>query len=249
MIDSKNKYTQMQFNLYNELATYTKLIELSKTFDLGFELEISVDDSLKLTNHYHPWSLRESESRIIYNLIIENNVKYAFEIATAFGISASTIGQALSRNGGKLVTMDAYVEEQFNHAHGYDVNTKLVSNINADGYRMANSLITSLGISDNVSLEIGWSPDDTGTIIEKNFGNNKLDFAFIDGGHTEAQIDADVRVILPYLSDNCILLFHDHMDVSDTTKIFIKNNGFENEKNYHTGFNLWGYSRGDKNLM
>jgi hypothetical protein len=39
-------------------------------------------------------------------------------------------------------------------------------------------------------LEIGWSPDDTGTIIDRTFGTTKLDFAFIDGGHTQAQIDA-----------------------------------------------------------
>ena len=159
------------------------------------------------------------------------------------------MGQALKVTGGKLVTMDAYVEENFNYSGGYDINTKLVKNVEADGYKMANALINALDITNNVSLEIGWSPDDTGGIIERTFGDTKLDFAFIDGGHTQAQIDADVKAVLPYLADDCILLFHDHVDVSEETKEFIRYNGFINEKNYHTGFNLYAYSKGNKTLI
>ncbi len=233
----------------NTHKPYTDLVELSKEFDLGFNLEFSVHDSLKLSNHYHPWSLRETEATIVYDLVLVNDIKRAFEIATAFGISASVIGQALNRTGGKLVTMDAYIEENFNHALGYDINSKMVSNTDADGYKMAKKLIEVLGINDNVSLEIGWSPDDTASIIEKNFGESKLDFAFIDGGHTHLQIEADVKSIFPYLSDDCILLFHDHIDVPENVKEFIKENGFTTEKNYNTGFNLYAYSRGNKTLI
>jgi predicted O-methyltransferase YrrM len=228
---------------------FSEVIELSKGFGLGFDLEYSIDDSLKLSNHYHPWSMREHEARIVYDLIVENGLKSGFEIATAFGISASVMGQALKKTGGKLVTMDAYVEENFNYSGGYDINTKLVQNIDADGYKMAKKLIEVLDISNNVSLEIGWSPDDTGGIIERNFGSDKLDFAFIDGGHTQAQIDADVKAVYPYLADDAILLFHDHVDVSEETKQFIRDNGFVNEKNYHTGFNLYAYSKGNKKLI
>ena len=231
------------------LVPYSSLIELSKQFNLGFNLEPSIDDSLKLSNHYHPWSMREHEAKIVYDLIIQNQLKSGFEIATAFGISASVMGQALKITNGKLVTMDAYVEENFNYSGGYDINTKLVKNIDADGYKMAKALIEVLGITDNVALEIGWSPDDTGTIIERTFGSTKLDFAFIDGGHTQAQIDADVKAVFPYLADDCILLFHDHVDVSEDTKQFIRENGFTNEKNYHTGFNLYAYSKGNKKLI
>jgi predicted O-methyltransferase YrrM/ubiquinone/menaquinone biosynthesis C-methylase UbiE len=232
-----------------ELASYSKLIELSKQFNLGFHLESSIDDSLKLSNHYHPWSMREHEAKIVYDLIVQNGLKSGFEIATAFGISASVMGQALKITGGKLVTMDAYIEENFNYSGGYDINTKLVKNVDADGYKMAKALIEVLGITDNVALEIGWSPDDTGSIIDRTFGTTKLDFAFIDGGHTQAQIDADVKAVLPYLADDCILLFHDHVDVSEETKEFIRYNGFINEKNYHTGFNLYAYSKGNKTLI
>ena len=235
--------------LVSKHKPYSELIELSKGFGLGFHLEQSIDDSLKLSNHYHPWSMKEHEAKIVYDLIVQNELKSGFEIATAFGISASVMGQALKKTGGKLVTMDAYVEENFNYSGGYDINTKLVQNIDADGYKMAKKLIEVLGISDTVALEIGWSPDDTGGIIERTFGSNKLDFAFIDGGHTQAQIDADVKAVYPYLADDAILLFHDHVDVSEDTKAFIRERGFVNEKNYHTGFNLYAYSKGNKKLI
>ena len=243
------KETALKTILKTKHKPYSELIKLSNEFNLGFNLEASIDDSLKLSNHYHPWSMREHEAKIVYDLIVQNGLKSGFEIATAFGISASVMGQALKVTGGKLVTMDAYVEENFNYSGGYDINTKLVKNVEADGYKMANALINALGITDNVSLEVGWSPDDTGGIIQRTFGDTKLDFAFIDGGHTQAQIDADVKAVLPYLADDCILLFHDHVDVSEETKEFIRYNGFINEKNYHTGFNLYAYSKGNKTLI
>ena len=235
-------------NSTNTQKSYIELVELSKEFNLGFNLEFSVEDSLKLSNHYHPWSLRETEANVIYDLVLKNDIKRAFEIATAFGISASVIGQALNKTNGKLITMDAYIEENFNNAMGYDINSKMVSNTDADGYNMAKKLVEVLGITDNVYLEIGWSPDDTGNIIERNFGESKLDFAFIDGGHTHPQIEADVKSIFPYLADDCILLFHDHIDFPNNVKSFIKENGFTNEMNYNTGFNLYAYSRGNKTL-
>lgn len=234
--------------MINNIVSYSELIEISKKFNLGFHLEQAVEDSLKLSNHYHPWSLREPEANIVYDLVYKNNVKYGFEIATAFGISSCVIGQALSKTGGKLVTMDAYVEEQFNNSLGYDINTKLVSNTNADGYQMAKCLIEELKLSEHVQLEIGWSPDDTPSIIKKAFGESKLDFAFIDGGHSAIQIDNDVKAIFPYLDYHCVLLFHDHDNVPNYVIDFVRQNGFNNVVNYNTGFKLWAYARGNKHL-
>jgi predicted O-methyltransferase YrrM len=229
---------------------FIELVELSKRFDLEFELESSVGDSLKLTNHFHPWSLRESEAKIVYDLILKNDIKRGFEIATAFGISSTVIGQALNKTNGKLVTMDAYVEEHFNQSSQYDINTKLVkTQETADGYRMASNLVKALDLSENVFLEIGWSPTDVPSAITKHFGNSKLDFAFIDGGHSEEQIHADVNVILQFMDDNCIMFFHDHQCVSGKTIDFIKSVGFNNFVNYNTPFNLWAYSRGNKLII
>lgn len=232
------------------MKTFDELVEQSESFNLDFKLEKiynNGDYNLKLSNHFHPWSLKETEAKIVYDIIVKNNLKFGFEIATAFGISSSVIGQGLKITNGKLVTMDAYVEEYFNHSQQYGIDTKLIKTPEtADGYKMASNLINNNNLSEIVSLEIGWSPDDVPSILNKHFQNTKLDFAFIDGGHSFEQIQADVNVILNYLNDDSIIFFHDHGCVSDTTISFIKENGFVNFINYNTGFDLWAYSKGNK---
>jgi predicted O-methyltransferase YrrM len=231
------------------MKTFEELVELSKNFNLNFTLEQinnNGDDNLKLSNHFHPWSLKKSEAKIVYDIICENNLKLGFEIATAFGVSSSVMGQALLKTNGKLITMDAYVEEEFNHSGQYNINTKFVkTQETADGYKMASNLLKSLGLSETVFLEIGWSPNDVPSILNKHLNGSKLDFAFIDGGHSIEQIHADVLAIKDYLNDNCILFFHDYTDVSTHTIDFVKKIGFNNSKDYKTGFHLCAYSRGD----
>lgn len=235
------------------MKSFSDLIDASKNFNLGFNLEISPvegNDSLKLSNHFHPWSLREQEAKIVYDTIIHNNLKRGFEIATAFGVSSATMAQAFKITGGKLVTMDAYVEENFNHCFSYDINTKFVKKAEeADGYNMAKKLYTFLDVEDFVSLEIGWSPDDIPVIMEKNFGTDKLDFIFIDGGHTHEQIDTDVKSIYPYADENCIIAFHDYNCAAQSTTDFLNNNGFTSFKDYKTGFILTMFSKGNKILI
>lgn len=235
------------------MKPFKELVELSQTFGLGFTLEQIDHDggfNLKLSNHYHPWSLKEIEGEVVYNTIINNNLKLGFEIATAFGISSSVMGQALLKTGGKLITVDAYVEEHFNQSRQYDINTKLVKTAEtADGYQMAHNLVNSLGLVDTVYLEVGWSPTDIPSILNKHLNGSKLEFAFIDGGHSEEQIDADVKVLFDYLDDDCIMFFHDHQCASPKTIDFIKQKGFTNFVNYNTPFNLWAYSRGDKFII
>lgn len=235
------------------MKTFDELVELSESFDFDFKLEKihnNGDFNLKLSNHFHPWSLKETEAKIVYDIILKNNLKYGFEIATAFGISSCVMGQALKITEGKLVTMDAYVEEHFNHAGGYNINTNIKKTEDtADGYKMASNLIKYIGLSDYVSLEIGWSPNDVPSILDRHFENVKLDFAFIDGGHSVEQIHADTDVILKYLNDDSIIFFHDYTDVSGNTISFIKENGFNTFRDYNTGFHLCAYSRGDRFIL
>jgi hypothetical protein len=227
------------------LVSYVDLVNASRTFNLGFHLEFAGQgDSIKLSNHYHPWSLMGNEASIVYQTIIKNNLRFGYEIATAFGISSAVIGQALKITNGKLVTLDAYVEEIFNNCEAYDINTRKV-NPDADGRRMANKLYEFLGIQDYVVSEIGWSPDVVSSVIERNFPDTKLDFAFIDGGHTQPQIDADVRSIIPYLKEDTLLIFHDHILVSSLTWDFLRQNGFTNFVNFNTQFSLAMLYRGN----
>lgn len=72
------------------MKSFSELIEMSKNFGLRYRLDKIGDfQFLKLSNHWHPFSLTEDEGKLVYNFIIENNLKYGFEVATAFGVSAS----------------------------------------------------------------------------------------------------------------------------------------------------------------
>lgn len=221
------------------MKTFSELIELSKTFGLRFRLDrIGDAEFLKLSNHWHPFSLTETEGRLVYDYIIQNNLKNGYEIATAFGVSSCVIGQALKVTNGTLVSMDSYIEDYIGNSQEYNENDRpQLEPENSDCYRMANKLIESLGLSEHVKLEIGWSPEDTTSVIQKHF-TSKLDFCFIDGGHSEEQIDKDVRSVMKHMNEKCVLFFHDYQCMGEKTKTFLSDVGFNNAESLGTTFNL-----------
>lgn len=240
-----------------QLKTYKELEQISKGFGLDFYLEYKskeeegLDGFFKLSNHIHPLSIKEEESQIIFDTIVLNNFKSGFEVATAFGISASSIGQGLKITGGKLVTLDAYIEESVNSAGGYDVSTRKV-NQDADGYRMATCLFKALDLEEIITPIIGWSPDDVPSAIKILNCPEGIDFAFIDGGHSSDQILEDVKAVYPYLKNDCIFMFHDwksHREVLLENHFNLQNLGFDEVKRYKTGYNLCMYKRGNTQLI
>lgn len=226
------------------MKSYSDLIEMSETFGLRYKLETIGDfDFLKLSNHWHPFSMNQREAKCVYDYIIENNLKYGFEVATAFGVSASVIGQALKTTGGKLVSMDSYVEEHFGNSAEYDSTDRpILKPEESDCYKMATKLIEGLGLTDYVKLEIGWSPEDNLSVIKKHF-DQKLDFCFIDGGHTEEQIDKDVKSLMKHMTEKCVLFFHDYQCMGENTKRFLNDVGFGEGKQLDTIFDLVIHTR------
>lgn len=229
------------------LPKFTDFPEISMKFNLKFFIiPWYHSHTLRLSNHLYPWSLTEQEGNILYDNILKYNLKKGFEIATAFGISSTFIGLGLKETNGKLVTMDAYIEESCNgetETKNYGVNDENTFE-NADGYKMASKLIEHFEIQNHVDIKIGWSPTDTGKIIEEVHGSNKLDFAFIDGGHSAEQIQYDTEKIIEYSDEDCILFFHDHFSLAGETIIFLHKNGFKFMENFRTKFNLCMYGRG-----
>ncbi len=66
-----------------------------------------------LDNHRGTWrdfNVPESDGQILYDLIIEHHYTKALEIGTSTGHSAIWIAWALSKTGGKLVTVE--IDEQ-----------------------------------------------------------------------------------------------------------------------------------------
>ena len=52
------------------------------------------------------WNIPEVDGKVLYDLIVKNNYKKAVEIGTSTGHSAIWMAWALSRTGGKLITIE-----------------------------------------------------------------------------------------------------------------------------------------------
>ena len=184
---------------------YTKLLERLK--DSPIKLENSppsqVSTGLKMVNHYHPWSITQDEFNHITKTIVDRNLKNGFEVATAFGISALAAGLGFKETGGKLVTLDAYIEEYYNNCGVYkDKHNECYQD--ADGWKSMQYIIEVFELQDVITPVVGWSPDDICKHVE-----GYLDYAFIDGGHWTDQVLADTREVKKYLGDKASVFFHD----------------------------------------
>ncbi len=71
------------------------------------ELDAKVEKFLSDSrNHWHDWNVPYEDGKVLYNLIIKNNYKRALEIGTSTGHSAIWMAWALSKTGGKLITVE-----------------------------------------------------------------------------------------------------------------------------------------------
>ena len=80
----------------------------------------TLDEKVKsfLDSHWGKWrdmNVPESDGKILYDLIIKNNYKSALEIGTSTGRSSIWIAWALSKTGGKLITIEID-EDRYNEA-------------------------------------------------------------------------------------------------------------------------------------
>jgi len=55
---------------------------------------------------WHDWNIPYADGGILYDLILENNYKSAIDIGTSTGLSAIWMAWALSKTGGKLITIE-----------------------------------------------------------------------------------------------------------------------------------------------
>ena len=193
------------------------LEEILKFDDGPVGYERSGRGHIKMKGHAVPYSIMQKEWDFLHNIVVENNLQRGFELATAFGISGSAIGTAFKKTGGKFVTMDAYVEEKYDNAGKYEHFEKEVYD-KSDGYKSVKYLVEKFGLQDTMFPEIGWSPDDVGSIIGKHF-TEKLDFVFLDAGHFEGQMIKDIDAIKPHLAEKFAFVFHDIYPWSCTEKV------------------------------
>ena len=55
---------------------------------------------------WHDWNVPYSDGKILYDLVLKNNYTQAIDIGTSTGLSAIWIAWALSKTGGKLITIE-----------------------------------------------------------------------------------------------------------------------------------------------
>jgi caffeoyl-CoA O-methyltransferase len=70
-------------------------------------LDEKVEKFLDSSNDsWHDWNIPYSDGKVLYDLVLNNNYKKAVEIGTSTGLSAIWIAWALSKTGGKLITIE-----------------------------------------------------------------------------------------------------------------------------------------------
>ncbi len=193
---------------------YTELLDLVNN---DFDIKIRNNSrALSMVDHENPVCITEKEFNFITDFIIKHNLKTGYECATAFGVSALAAGLGFKKTGGKLVTMDAYIEEQYNDAAQY--NDKKQTYENADGYRLAYFLLNYYEVP--VAPKVGWSPDNVEQVIKEEFGDNKIEYAFIDALHNDDAFVKDINAIKPFLAEKFVLFVHDVWCFSEYAKQF-----------------------------
>ena len=101
---------------------------------------------------WHDWNIPYSDGKVLYDLVLKNNYKKAVEIGTSTGLSAIWIAWALSKTGGKLITIE----------------------IDEDRYNRALANFKEAGLSEYVDARLA----DAHELVEELQGS--FDFVFVD---------------------------------------------------------------------
>jgi predicted O-methyltransferase YrrM len=168
---------------------------------------------IHVSTRVFPISINESEFNFMLNFVVNNNLKNGFELSTGTGISTIALGTALKETNGHLITIDSYYEE----LHGISSNIPVGNYLSKDiekiketslCYKFATSAIATMGLSDHVGFEIGWSPVDSVAAIQKR--NTPMDLVFLDCPKNDAEFERDIRSIRPFMDMNKFAIFvHD----------------------------------------
>ncbi len=130
---------------------------ISSSYAEGTRTKQNLDEKVKtfLESRRDTWrdmNIPETDGKILYDLIIKNNYKNALEIGTSTGRSTIWIAWALSKTGGKVITVE----------------------INEERYRKALANFKEAGLSDFIDARFA----DAHTLVKQLQG--PFDFVFSD---------------------------------------------------------------------
>jgi len=140
------------------------------------EIKTELDRKIKSfleenANSWRDMNVPLSDGKILYDIIIENNYKSAVEIGTSTGHSAIWIAWALSKTGGKLITLE----------------------IDKKRYLQAMANFKQLGLTDYIDAYLG----DAHELVPALSG--KYDFVFSDADkywYKNYFIDMDPKIVI-----------------------------------------------------
>lgn len=153
----------------------------------------------KMRDRWHDWNVPEADGKILYDIILHNQYKRALEVGTSTGHSAIWIAWALSKTGGRLITIE----------------------IDQDRYRQALANFREAGLSDIIDARNA----DAHQLVQDLSG--PFDFVFIDADK-DWYINY-AKVLIPKIEpDGCITAHnveerdspHQGGYVSDTDRYF-----------------------------
>lgn len=182
------------------MSAFLKLLEIYK--NQGLDIRTGL-------NPYHfnnyrdaPFTALHKQGKIIstggglslqevyfFECLFENYTpKNIFIIGNAFGWS--TVLLSLLNSKSKVIALDAGIEGEDN-----DLGINLTNEIAKE---------------ENLNLKVvkGFSPNDVSAVVKDNF-NNKINFVFIDGLHTNKQQELDFDAVFNHCHENCVYVFHD----------------------------------------
>ena len=94
------------------LAIFIILLVAAQVLLAGEKTKGKVDDAKVKAfleanrGEWHDWNVPYQDGKVLYDLIIKNNYRRALEIGTSTGHSAIWMAWALSKTGGKLITIE-----------------------------------------------------------------------------------------------------------------------------------------------
>ena len=92
------------FLLFSNLLVNTALCEEAKIkIDLDAKVNVFLESH---RDKWADWNIPEADGRVLYDLIIKNNYQNAVDIGTSTGHSAIWMAWALSKTGGRLITIE-----------------------------------------------------------------------------------------------------------------------------------------------
>ncbi len=173
------------------------------------EIKSTLDEKVKkfLDSHKYSWrdmNVAASDGKILYDLIIENNYTKALEIGTSTGHSGIWMAWALSKTGGKLITID----------------------IDEERYREAVENFKEAGVSEYIDARLA----DAHKLVPELEG--PFDFVFCDAD--KYWLTNYIKAVLPKLEKGGCFTAHNVSDLNRTSGIAEFMRFIENEPGLRT---------------